>query len=142
MSGEGGEIYIENLALFRKALRRAQDATPRELSKAVKRAGAPIIQRARQVAPHRTGTLAAGYTLRASGTTGRVFSRVPYAVGAEWGMHGKWAGFRRYKAFGTGASTGRGRFAWRAVVEGQDETARIITTELREVLQLHGWARP
>lgn len=134
-------IEITNLAAFRSALRRAQDATPRELSKAIRKAGQPIVKRAAEVAPHRSGALARSYTLRASGTSGRIFSRVPYGVGAEWGLHGKWKGFRRYRAFGTGASRGRGRFAWRAVVEREEEIAQIITEEIREILTIHGWAR-
>ena len=135
-------LEITNLALFRKALRAAEDATPRELTKAIRAAGAPIVKRAGQVAARRSGKLAASYTIRVSGTAGKLYSRVPYGVGAEWGFRGKWAGFRRYKAYGTGASVGRGRFALRAVLEREDETARIITTELREILELHGWARP
>lgn len=132
-------IEIENLATFRKALRLAEDATPRELSKAIRTAGAPIVKRAGQLAPHVTGELARSYTVRASGTTGKLFSKAPYGSGAEWGLHGKWRGFRRYRGVGTG---GRGRFALRAVMEREDETAAIITEELRDILELHGWARP
>jgi hypothetical protein len=132
-------IEIENLAAFRKALRLADGATPRELSKAIRKAGQPIVKRAGQLAPRVSGQLARSYTVRASGTTGKLYSRAPYGPGAEWGLHGKWKGFRRYRAVGVG---GRGRFALRAVVEREDETASIITDELREILTLHGWASP
>ncbi len=135
-------IEITNLRAFRTQLRRAEDATPRELSAAIRKAGAPVVERAAQLAPRRTGDLSKSYRIRTSGTTGQIYSSVPYGPGAEWGLHGKWRGFRRYPAFGTGAATGRGRFAWRAVVERQEEIAQTIADELREIVELHGWARP
>ncbi|HXF72684.1 MAG TPA: hypothetical protein VNO79_08775 [Actinomycetota bacterium] len=135
-------VEIENLGEFRRALRRAQDGAPRQLSAAIRRAGRPLLERAAEVAPRGpSGKLKRSYRLRVSGTSGRVFSAVPYGAGAEWGLHGKWKGFRRYPAFGTGAARGRGRFAWRAVVERKEEIVAVISEELRQIITIQGWAK-
>ncbi len=127
-------VRIENLRAFRAALKAAQDATPRELSTAIRQVGKPIVARASALAPHRTGTLAKGYAARASGTTGRIVNRAPYAGGAEWGMHRKWSGFKKYGPRGQ-------RFAGRALEELREPTARAIAERLEQIINIHGWAR-
>jgi len=118
---------------------------PKELTKALKAAGVPPLSAvkhyaaATQASPRSTGALAASYKLGTSGASAFLRSRVPYAAGAEWGTKGKWAGFRKYP--GTEAD-GRGRFAWRAVYEQRDAIAAIITKNLEDLIEVHGWARP
>ncbi len=138
----GPAIEIENLAAFRRALRISETGTARQLSAAIRKAGRPILERAGEVAPHVTGELARSYRLRVAGTSGRIFSAAPYGAGAEWGLHGKWAGFRKYQGFGTGASVGRGRFAWRAVVERQRQIIAVLSEGLEQIIKIQGWARP
>jgi hypothetical protein len=125
-------ITITNLAAFRRDLKAAVDASPRELGKALKVAGGPILSEAKGKAPVVTGTLAAGYKVSVRGTTGSVVNAVPYAMGAEFGTRGKWAGFNRYG--------GPGRFAWRAVEDKQEEILVLIAEGMREIVALHGWA--
>lgn len=127
-------VKIEGLAEFRRALRSASDASPRELSAALRRAGEPIVARAATLAPRRSGALAGSYAPRVSGLTAQIASRVPYGPGAEWGTRGKFAGFTRYGAPGS-------RFAGRALEETSDEVARIVEDELRDIAEIHGWAR-
>lgn len=135
-------IRIRNLRVFYSDLRRAQgNVSGRQLTDALRAAGKPPLQRAQELVPVITGTLQKGYRVRASGTKGKIASNVPYAAGAEWGTHGKWRGFTRFSGFGTGASAGRGRFVWRAIVERQEEIARIAFEGLREVAEIYGWAR-
>lgn len=129
-------VEIVNLRSFQRALRASEAGATRELSRAIRAAGRPIVERARVLAPRRTGLLASAYAIRASGTTGNVINRAPYGAGAEWGLHGKWKGFRRYR----GVQGGRGRFAARAVEERRDEIVRIMTDELREIITISGWA--
>ncbi len=137
-----GGIEIVNLRSFLSDLRRAEDASGRELTAALKEAGRPVLERTRQVAAVRSGRMRGGYVIRVRGTSASIQNAVPYSAGAEWGLHGKWSGFTRYPAFGTGSAAGRGRFAWRAVVELQNEVARIVHEELTDIVQIHGWARP
>lgn len=133
----GGGVYIENLSQFRSDLRAAEAASPREMSKALKRAGGMLLSATKSYAPTITGLLVSGYKLSVRGTTGAITNRVPYAAGAEWGLHGKWTGFLRYPA----AGDGRGRFAYRALVEKSDQLVSAIADEMREIVELHGWAR-
>jgi hypothetical protein len=131
-------IVIEGLSEFRAALRAAEEATPRELTAALKAAGLPIVQRAAYFAPKRTGQLAASYKASATGTRAQIVSKVPYGAGAEWGTHGKWAGFKKYR--GAPDSGDRGRFVWRALLELSDEVMDDIANRLEEILTIHGWA--
>jgi hypothetical protein len=144
----GAAVEITNLRAFQRDLRAALGRAPTELTAAIRAAGKPVLARAEQLAPvgtasydpHR-GALKAGYRVRAAGNVGKLVNRAPYSAGAEWGLHGKWSGFTKYAAFGTGASKGRGRFAWRAVVEKQDEIVRLIYEGIRGLVTIQGWAR-
>ncbi len=133
-------VEMPNLPRFMRALREADREIRSEMYRGIVRAARPVVERASQLAPVRTGRLAAGYYARARSSGGEILNRMPYAAGAEWGLHGKWKGFRRYPAFGTGASAGRGRFAWRAVLEKREEVLRLITEEMQRVIELMGWA--
>lgn len=137
---EGYDVKIVNLPQFRAAIRASISGTTRELSAAIREAGRPVLERARQVAAKRTGRLAGSYYIKATTTQGSIMSRVAYGAGAEWGLHGKWSGFRRYPAFGTGAAAGRGRFAWRALVERGEEVRDLMYERLEDIVRIHGWA--
>lgn len=140
-----GGIVIENLAAFRRDLKAAVDASPRELTTALREAGGPVLDRVKQVAAvgrapadEHPGLLRGSYRIRVRSTSAFLSSTAPYAGGAEWGLRGKWKGFRKYPGAEAG---GRGRFAWRAVLERQDEIAEIMSERLRDLITLHGWAR-
>lgn len=129
-------VEMTNLRRFMLSLRQADRSIRSEMYRGIVRAGRPVAQRASELAPVRTGRLASGYYARARMGSGEVLNRMPYGAGAEWGLHGKWRGFRRYPA----AAGERGRFAWRALVEKQDEVRDIITAEMQRVIELMGWA--
>lgn len=125
-------VYITNLSAFRRDLKAAEDASPRQLTKAIKAAGVPIVAEASRRVPVVTGTLAAGFKASARGASGSLTNRVPYAMGAEFGTHGKWSGFNRYGM--------PPRFAFPAVEAKADEVVTIISHELEMIVRLNGWA--
>jgi hypothetical protein len=133
-------VVIENLSAFRTALRRAEQATPRELSAALRRVGIPIVAGIRTIVPTgpardpHPGLLRGSYRVSVRGTIGSVVSKAPYAAGAEWGQHGKWAGFARYGE--------PGRFAWKTVEEESDLIVEEVFRGLTDVAQIYGWALP
>lgn len=144
-----GGIEVENLAEFRRALKDTSTKLPRELTKALKAAGKPPLDRVKQLAPvsrggkssanpYPPGSLRAGYVVRAAGSAASITNKVPYAGGADWGRFGKWEGFSRYP----GPEGGLGRFAWRAVSESEERIAELMTEYLEPLLELEGWARP
>lgn len=127
-------IVIPNLPAFRAALKASETGTTKELILALKTAGEPVVKRAGELSPlGPTGNLKASYKATVRGTKGEVRSGVPYGPGAEWGQRGKWSGFNRYGVRGS-------RFATRALDEKADEVAEIITTQLNDILTIHGWA--
>ncbi|MGH2692320.1 MAG: hypothetical protein ACRDHM_07420 [Actinomycetota bacterium] len=125
-------VRVEGLTEFRSALRASIQATPRELTRALKRAGDPILAALRGIPAHRSGALAGGYRARARGTTAEITNVMPYGAGAEWGARGKWKGFLRYG--------GPGRFAARKVDEKAEETMLRVSEELEQVIMIQGWA--
>ncbi len=154
MPAAASGVRIAGLTELRNDLRRALGAYPKALAAGIKRAGAPLAPRASGYAPvgrsdqggqsgraYPAGALRAGYRLSVRGSTGSVVNPVPYAAGAEWGLHGKWAGFTRYPSAGTGGGRGRGRFAYRAVFESEAEIVDAIDKELNDVLTVYGWFR-
>lgn len=128
-----GAVEIENLAAFRTQLRRAEGATVRDLSSALRAAGKPIVDRTRAVTPTLSGFLAKSYAVSVRGTTGSIGNKAPYAGGAEWGRHGRWKGFDRYGQAGS-------RFAARVVDERSDEIAAAVLDGLEDVVTIYGWA--
>jgi hypothetical protein len=140
-------VRIEGLREFRAALAAAESANPRELTRVLKDVGALLAQAAGGFAPvgradRRStrqpgpGGLSSGYGTRVRGTHGDLVNKVPYAGGAEWGLHGRFKGFRRYPGPAPG---GRGRFAWRAVYEQRQVIVRAIYDGLRSIITAHGW---
>lgn len=140
----GGGIEIANLREFRADLRRAQDASPRELTKALKTAGGPVLKRTQTLAPVSTrpddkhkGALKKAYALSVSGTSASIISKAPWGGGAEWGSHGKWKGWVKYPP---ASGESRGRFAWRAVIELADQIVETVYEGLKDIVDIHGWA--
>lgn len=127
---------VEGLAEFRRALRAAESGlSGRDLAKAIKAGGEPALREASALAPvGPTGGLSKGYKVRTRGNTGYLTSRVPYAAGADWGLHGKWSGFTKYGPQGE-------RFAGRAVDTKADEIGEAMSEALRDLLTLAGWAK-
>jgi phage gpG-like protein len=138
-------IEIEGLTEFRRACRLAGNGLSRQVGKALRLAGKPPLERARALAarttssPRSTGALMKSYKIRTSGSSAFLQSGVPYGAGAEWGLYGKWSGFRKYPGVEAG---GRGRFAWKAVQDERDEIAEIITKALEHLIEIEGWATP
>ena len=132
MTAKAG-VEVVGLREFRAALKAAEDAIPKELTVALKKAGETVVLPAvRGRAAVRSGRLRAGYAVRAAGATARLVNREPYGAGAEWGTHKKWKGFMRYG--------GPGRFGWKAIEERADQLEEAIYTELQELITVHGWA--
>lgn len=132
-------VVITNLPEFRADLRRAVDASPRELTKALKTAGdflLPLIKAKAPVGPAsdgHSGQLQSGYGISATGVTAQLTNKAPYGAGAEWGRYRKWSGFMHYGP--------PGRFGWSTVEEHQDEIAEHIYKALSDLVTLHGWAQ-
>jgi hypothetical protein len=125
-------IYISNLKEFQADLKAAMDATPRELTKALKVGGQPIIDSLRGIPAHRSGALASSYKASVRGTTGSIVNAQPYAGGAEWGAHGHWKGFMKYGP--------PGRFGALAIEVQADAVLQLIAEQLKDIITLHGWA--
>jgi hypothetical protein len=131
-------VRIVNLNQFRAALRTAESATTGDLVRGLKVAGAPLLARAKSLAPSVSGLLRESYKLSVRGTNAAIVNSAPYASGAEWGLHGKWRGFTKYPP-ASGDTVGR--FAWRAVKEGETALFEAIAHELEGVITIAGWAR-
>lgn len=129
-----GQIIVHGLAEFRAAARAAIGKAPRALTGALRKAGQPILRRARSDVPHQTGLLSSSLKVSVRSTTGSIVSAAPYAGGAEWGRHGKWAGW-------VSKHGGPPRFVWPAVESEQDEVIDILDAELKEVITILGWAK-
>ncbi|MGH2663690.1 MAG: hypothetical protein ACRDH8_12990 [Actinomycetota bacterium] len=130
-----GGVEVDGLKEFRAALRASVSASPRQLSTAIRNAGRPVIARASDLAPVRTGLLSRGYTVRVRGTAGDVVSRVLYGPGAEWGSRGKWKGFVKHGPPGQ-------RFAGQALEDRADEVVQVIELEMASIVEINGWAVP
>lgn len=136
-------IEVVGLAELRRALRASGSGLTRELPKALRLAGKPPLDKARSLAgrtsssPRSTGALQRSYKIRTAGTSAFLASSVPYGAGAEWGLYGKWAGFRKYPGVEAG---GRGRFAWAAVLTEREAITAVLTRALEDLLRLQGWA--
>lgn len=132
-------VVITGLRELRRDLKHAAVEAPRAVTGALKEAGKPLLARTRELerAANKSGRLASGYKIRASGTTGRLVNVEPYAVGSEFGVKKKWRGFNRYGPRGE-------RFGYRAIGEEkvQAEIARILDHELEDILTAFGWFQP
>lgn len=133
-----GAVTIKGLREFQSALRAVDRAAARQLTRGLRRAGEPVLERSRDLAHVGTqrsrGGLASGYKIQVRGATAFIQQAEAYGPGAEWGQDGKWSGFRRYGPRGT-------RFAGRAVEERSEQVFDIVTHELADLLTINGWAR-
>lgn len=136
---EGFDIIVHGQAEFNAALKQAQRDAFVSAQKGLRDAGKIVLERTRGNAPvgsgrdAHPGRLRSSYRVSVRGLYGQIVSSAPYAAGAEWGMRGKWKGFRKYGELG--------RFAWKAVNESAASIADTITEALRDVINLGGWAR-
>lgn len=105
---------------------------PDELDRQLREGAERIRDTAAQRAPEITGTLAGGYEVR--GTAGRywVTNEVPYAAGAEFGVHGKWRGFAS-----AGPRAERFLFAAKRMLE--EEMGADIRREIDRIMEANGW---
>jgi Bacteriophage HK97-gp10, putative tail-component len=123
-------VVIEGLAELRAELRAAADATPREVTKALRGGAAKVAARAVQLAPvGKTGQLAAsGKAFSTQRAAGVRFS-APYAGVAEFKRGGGW--FQNH-----GPTP---RFAYRAVDELGPGLVQEAFDALTEILRCHGF---
>jgi hypothetical protein len=136
-------VRVKGLRELRRDLKASRAALPRQLTVALRKVGIPVAAEAASYAPvgrrkadtHK-GMLRGGYRVSVRAARGAIVNRAPFAAGAEWGMRGKWKGFRRYPAPAPG---GRGRFAWRAVWEEREAITNGIADALKDVLTAQGW---
>lgn len=128
-------VEIENLGAFRRDLRASSASAARELTKAIRRAGERVLVPAiRAKLPRITGELAKGVAVSARGTRGFIVHKAPHGPGSEWGSKGKWTGWvDKYGA--------PPRFVWPTMQERAEELAEAISEELRDVIEIQGWAR-
>lgn len=143
MTTGGLGVTVDGLDEFRRALRASGTGLTRELSKGIRAAGKPPLAKAKSYAgainsPRSEGHLAKSYRVSARGTSGHLLSKVPYGAGADWGVYGKWSGFRRYPP--GPESAGRGRFVWRAVMDTDREIEEVLTRAIEHLLTIQGWA--
>lgn len=125
-------VYIEGLEEFRAAVRRAEVENPRLVSAALKRAGTPLVAASRAKMPALSGALRKSVKTSVRRTMGMIYSDSPYGGGAEWGIHGKWAGWVSRYGFVP-------RFVYPTVEEMQPITAELIYQGLHDVVSIYGW---
>jgi hypothetical protein len=131
---DGYTVKIDGLKEFRRALKDAVDANPRELTKALKEAGSILPPKIRANAPRQTGALAASVgNVSAVGTKGRVPVRAKYAAPVEFSKRGAAAQTLTAKY---GAPP---RFAYKAVGDSADEVIERIYDGLEQIVSAHGW---
>jgi hypothetical protein len=146
--GAFGGVKIVGLDALRADLRKAGKNSPRALTKGLRAAGKPVLERTRALAPMtrrkaypggpHPGELKASYRIRIRGTQASIISSAPFGAGAEWGVHGRWRGFLKYP--GASDNPQRGRFAWRAVLENREQIAASIDAAMHEIETIYGWA--
>jgi hypothetical protein len=127
-------VKIEGLKEFRKALKDAADANPRELTRALKEAGTILPPKIRVNAPRKTGALAASVgNVSATGTKGRVPVRAKYAAPVEFSKRGAAAQTLTSK-YGSPP-----RYAYKAVEDSSEQVIERIYDGLEQIVTAHGW---
>lgn len=129
-------VRIEGLKELRKALKDSVDATPRELTNALKAGAAPVPPAIASKTPVRTGELRASIGKpQASGTRAKVPIKARHASFAEFQKKGK---------YGSTMSARYGpppRFGYRGLQTVEDQVAEITFRELKEIVTAHGWLK-
>lgn len=124
-------IRVEGLRALRRDLRGLSKDAPKALNAAFKDAAQPIVARSRQLAPRRSGRLAA--SIRAGTRGDRLFIRspLPYAGVLHWGG--------TVNPKGTPITFRRTEFITRAVAENQDRLISGLGDAIDGVARKHGW---
>ena len=120
-------VRVHGLRELRRDLKVIGATLPRELTKAQKGAGEVIASRARELAPRRSGRLAASIKVSAVGTKVSVKSSLPYANPIHWG-------WRARGIVGT-------PFIWRAIDEKRDEYVDALGDAIEALARRHGFHR-
>ena len=120
-------VQVIGLRDLRRDLKAIGQGLPRELTKAQKEAGEVIARRARELAPRRSGRLAASIKVSAAGTRVAVKSSLPYASPVHWG----------WRARGIVGQP----FLWQAVEEKRDEYVDALGDAIEALARRHGFHR-
>lgn len=139
MAVANAAVGVEGLSSLRRDLRLIDSGLNRELSQGMKQAAGPVLDRARELTPVRTGQLQQSLRLSSAGTRVSVTSRLPYANVQHWGGttgRGHLPGHG-----GSGSVRIKGsRFAVRAVDEKHDEFVNELARSMDAFFGRHGWA--
>lgn len=138
-------VVVLGLSEFRRDLRRAHKALPRELTKALREAGKPARAAAAGRVPRgATGRTAAAFRIRASGRLGRIVNPLPHAGVLEWAT----TFMRKSRSPGRAphqVTMRKGppppRYAQPAVASVAPIIAVIIHRELQRIITAFGWFR-
>ena len=126
-------IEITNLGDFQADIHRAIDANAPTLAKAVKAGGDPVLERAKDLAPRDTGTLAASGRNESSGATGSIVFAGGQAIGADLSTGARWQGFQ--SRYGPPP-----RYGYRALNEQADALFDAVTKDMGDIITINGWA--
>lgn len=129
-------VKVEGLKEFRKALKDAEGANPREMTKALKDAGTILPPKIRSNAPRKTGELAGSVgNVSASGTKGRVPVRAKHSAPVEFSKRGAAARTLTSK-YGPPP-----RFGYKAVADSAGQIEEALFKGLEDIIHIHGWAK-
>jgi phage gpG-like protein len=134
-------VDLEGMKELRQALKEAEDAMPRELTKALKTAVAPVRDRAAANAmglPNASGRLAGSLTLFSQARRAGFGSDLPYAGVEEFATTYQ----RRTPSGGTTQvhlSGAPPRYGYRALDDMGEQVANSIAEAIFEVCRCHGW---
>jgi hypothetical protein len=136
-------VRISGLRELRAELRAAADATPRELTAALREGAKTVTERSNQLAPEKNGALKADGRPFATATRAGVRYRLPYAGVQEYAVtwtrrnrSGKGTNEVRYTKLGPPP-----RFAHRAVEQEGPLLVEATFERLVAILRCHGWFR-
>lgn len=128
-------LQIEGLKEFRKALRDSINASPRELTKALKTAGEVLPDKIRQAASFSSQIPASVGRPRASGTKARIPVKARHALPVEFAKHGRAAATLSAR-YGPPP-----RFGYKALERNAKLIEDRVFDGLKEVITVHGWFR-
>lgn len=135
-----GELRVEGLKEFRQALRRAEDATPRVLSKELKSGVTKVAERAQRYGKGRFGSAVKPF---ARGTTAGIRSNLPGAkvhefvpAGGTFQRQGR-SGASHTVRWNDPAATPR--YAYRARDEMADDIGEDILAAVKRAASNMGW---
>lgn len=132
-------VEIEGLTELRRAMRQAADATPAELSRALREASKVLQRRMVALAPSRDGKLRASIRPFSTATSSGARSRLPYAAVQEFAK-----AYRRTRAGKTHRVVMHNvgeppRFGYKALDQVQDELIAAVHEAIITLLAAKGW---